>query len=74
MTYLGPGVDMYICEGSTLPAVYDKIWVAKLVNEALMFLLALWQGIQSLKQYEGMGAASRLMTLLVKDSILYFLV
>ncbi|OCB90483.1 hypothetical protein A7U60_g2274 [Sanghuangporus baumii] len=74
MTYLGPGADMYICEGSTLPPVYDKIWVAKLANEALMFLLALHKGIQSLKQYKGMGAASQLMVLLVKDSILYFLV
>ncbi|KAL5503828.1 hypothetical protein ACEPAH_7899 [Sanghuangporus vaninii] len=74
MTYLGSGADMYICEGSTLPPVYDKIWVAKLVNEALMFLLALHKGMQSLKQYKGMGAASQLMVLLVKDSILYFLV
>ena len=70
----GPGTDMYICNGSALPPVYDKIWVAKLVNEALMFLLAFNKGMRSLREFKGMGAAGKLMALLVKDSVLYFFV
>ena len=72
--YLGPGTNMYICNGSTLPAIYDKIFVAKLVNEAIMFILAVYKGISSLKQYKGPGTASKLLVVLVKDSALYFLV
>ena len=73
MLYLGPKTNMYMCSiVSTLPPLYGKIWVAKLVNEGIMFGLALTRGIRSLREVKGMTKANRLMVVLVKDSILYF--
>ena len=74
MVIFGPGENMFICNGGTIPPIYDKIWIAKLINEGIMFILALRKGIINMREYSGRWSGSKLTALLVKDSALYFLV
>ena len=74
MVIFGPGENMFICNGGTIPPIYDKIWIAKLINEGIMFVLALRKGIINMREYSGRWSGSKLTALLVKDSALYFLV
>ncbi|PAV16680.1 hypothetical protein PNOK_0830000 [Pyrrhoderma noxium] len=74
MVIFGPGENMFICNGGTIPPIYDKIWIAKLINEGIMFILALRKGIINMREYNGRWSGSKLTALLVKDSALYFLV
>ena len=70
----GPGEDIFICNGGTFPPIYDKIWIVKLINEGIMFILALRKGIINMREYSGRWTGSKLTALLVKDSASYFLV
>ena len=74
MVVFGPGEDMFICNGGTNPPIYDKIWIAKLIDEDIMFILALRKGIINMREYRGRWMGSKLTDLLVKVSVLYFLV
>ena len=73
MAIFGLGEDVFICNGGTIPPIYDKIWIAKLINEGIMFILALRKGILNMREYSSRRTGSRLTALLVKDSASYFL-
>ena len=74
MVVFGPGEDMFIYNGGTFPPIYDKIWIAKLINEGIAFIPALRKGIINMKEYRGRRAGNKFTSLIAKDSVLYFLV
>ena len=66
MVVFGPGEDMFICNGGTNPPIYDKIWIAKLIDEDIMFILALRKGIINMREYRGRRAGTSSPTLLLR--------
>ncbi|PAV16651.1 hypothetical protein PNOK_0827100 [Pyrrhoderma noxium] len=71
---LGPGINEFICANKTPNHSLNGSIIVKLVDEGIMLALALNKGFKNMKQYGGRGIASNLTTLLVKDSVFYFLV
>ena len=72
MVTFGPGENMFICNGGTIPPIYDKIWIVKLINEGITFILAPRKGIINMREYSDEWTGSKLIALLVKDFALYF--
>ncbi|KAH8111190.1 hypothetical protein DFH11DRAFT_1546868 [Phellopilus nigrolimitatus] len=58
------------CNRTTLPDTYKTFWSPLLVNEALLFSLAVYKGFQSLRK--GTRTGNRLILFLVRDSVLFF--
>ena len=71
---LGPGINEFICANKAPNHSLNGSIIVKLVDEGIMLALALNKGFKNMKQYGGRGIASNLTTLLVKDSVFYFLV
>lgn len=70
--FVDVGDDLYICTPRSLPDIYAEIWVPMLVHEAILFGLAIYKGLQSLRSRNSENPSSRLTLFLVKDSALYF--
>ena len=66
MVVFGPGEDMFIYNGGTFPPVYDKIWIAKLINEGIAFIPALRKEIINMREYRGRRAGTSSPTLLLR--------
>ena len=56
------------------PLYYNMTLIPKLITEGIMLMLALRVGFKNLRQNRGIETPNSLMNLLVKDSILYFVV
>ena len=56
------------------PSYYNMTLIPKLITEGIMLMLALRVGFKNMRQNKGIETPNSLMNLLVKDSILYFVV
>ncbi|KAH8111189.1 hypothetical protein DFH11DRAFT_647569 [Phellopilus nigrolimitatus] len=68
--YYGDGFAPNTCIRKTLPKLFKMFWVPLLVNEALLFGLAVYKGFPSL--WRGPRTGNRLIRFLVRDSVLFF--
>ncbi|EJC99604.1 uncharacterized protein FOMMEDRAFT_160026 [Fomitiporia mediterranea MF3/22] len=72
---LGPGSNMHSCGIVSMNDWYKAFWGAKTFNEVLLFSLALFKGIRSYRSRSHSAVSYvRLIDILVRDSVLYFLV
>ena len=65
--------EVQFCFLTSLPAYYTYFWVPTLAFEALIFILCLPKGIDYVREY-GSSALPRMNAILIRDSILYFIV
>ncbi|KAH8116644.1 hypothetical protein DFH11DRAFT_1223714 [Phellopilus nigrolimitatus] len=70
----GSDPSMRACWPADSPSFFWAYWTPALANESLLFGLALYKGIQNLRVFGTESSMSRLLTLLVRDSVLYFFV
>ena len=56
------------------PPYYNEVLISKSIIEGIVLVLALRVGIKNMRQNRGIEMSNSLFNLLVKDSILYFVV
>ena len=68
-----PEVNLFMCS-KIYPPYFNKFFIPKLIIEAIMLILALRAGIKNMRQNEGVELYISLLHILVKNSILQFIV
>ncbi|KAL5493005.1 hypothetical protein ACEPAI_4453 [Sanghuangporus weigelae] len=71
---LGRNVTRQICLASDATKSYLGFWVPALFNEAFLFSLAAYKGLEVFKERRQLGFTNRLKLFLVKGSVMYFFV
>ena len=56
------------------PPYYNEVLISKSIIEGIVLVLALRVGIKNMRQNRGIEMSNSLFNLLVKDSIIYFIV
>ena len=56
------------------PPYYNEVLISKSIIEGIVLVLALRVGIKNMRQNRGIEMSNSLFNLLVKDSIIYFVV
>ena len=56
------------------PPYYNEVLISKPIIEGIVLVLALRVGIKNMRQNRGIEMSNSLFNLLVKDSIIYFIV
>ena len=68
-----PEVNLFMCS-KIYPPYFFKFFIPKLIIEAIMLILALRAGIKNMRKNEGIELSISLLHILVKNSILQFIV
>ncbi|KAL5510880.1 hypothetical protein ACEPAG_4637 [Sanghuangporus baumii] len=68
------GTIIQICLATDATKSYLGFWVPALVNEAFLFSLAAYKGLEGFKEQRQLGFTNRLKLFLVKGSVMYFFV
>ena len=56
------------------PPYYNEVLISKSIIEGIMLVLALRVGIKNMRQNRGIEMSNSLFNLLIRDSIIYFVV
>ncbi|KAH8111191.1 hypothetical protein DFH11DRAFT_1880083 [Phellopilus nigrolimitatus] len=70
--HLGDSFNQNMCTPAIVPNAFKTFWSPLLANEALLFSLAVYKGVRSLRRGSRMG--NRLIRFLVRDSVLFFFI
>jgi len=72
---LGESIDLHSCSLNFKPAIAGGFYVVSLVTETMLFLLAVWKGIQYVREaLPRFGERPRISDVLLRDSIMYFFI
>ncbi|KAH8118995.1 hypothetical protein DFH11DRAFT_413474 [Phellopilus nigrolimitatus] len=70
--HYGDSFNQNMCTPGIVTDAFKTFWSPLLVNEALLFSLAVYKGVRSLRRGSRMG--NRLIRFLVRDSVLFFFI
>ncbi|KAH8088966.1 hypothetical protein BXZ70DRAFT_1011474 [Cristinia sonorae] len=70
-----PAPDILFCLPVDLPRDFYAFWIPILLSETVLCVLALWCGVQNYLQLRGVQrSAQSLIRILIRDSVIYFMV